>query len=239
MILIKESWDDEDYFELINYIKSLKDIKYIGFQEKIIPGVKDLIGVRIPYLRKISKDISKGNWRDYLEISKDDYFEEIVLQGMVIGNMKVEFFELEGYIRKFVPKINNWSICDTFCSGLKQTKKYKENMFEFLKQYLYSKNPWEVRFSVVMMLEYFVDDDYIDEIFKYCNDIDSDEYYVKMAIAWLISVCFVKFEEKTMIYLISNELDNFTYNKALQKIIESNRVDKDTKDLIRSMKRKG
>ena len=58
-----------------------------------------------------------------------------------------------------------------------------------------------------------------------------------MAVAWAISLCFVKFEEKTMNYIKNNKLDDFTYNKSLQKICESLRVDKDMKAIIKSMKR--
>jgi hypothetical protein len=63
-------------------------------------------------------------------------------------------------------------------------------------------------------------------------------YYVKMAAAWAISLCYIKFPRITMDYLQNSSLDDFTYNKALQKIIESYQVNQDTKKIIRSMKRK-
>ncbi|WP_131044676.1 DNA alkylation repair protein, partial [Clostridioides difficile] len=134
--------------------------------------------------------------------------------------------------------IDNWSVCDGFCSDLKSMKKYKENMYDILKKYVYSKNPWEIRFALVMFLIYYVDDKHIKEIFEYCNNIQSEEYYVKMGMAWLLSICFIKCEEETFLYIKNNNLDDFTYNKMLQKIIESNRVDLEKKNIIRSMKRK-
>ena len=57
-----------------------------------------------------------------------------------------------------------------------------------------------------------------------------------MAVAWCAATAYAKFPEKTMEFLKNNTLDNWTYNKALQKIIESTRVSNEDKDLIRSMK---
>lgn len=238
MLFNIDKWDKDKHVDLLHYIESLKDSKYRDFHKKLVPGLENFIGVRTPELRKISKEISKGNWREYLDTARDEYYEEVILQGMVIGNVKCEVEEFIPHIERFISKINNWAVCDSFCSGLKQTKKYKNEIFKLIKKYIYSTNPWAIRFSVVMLLGYYVEDSYIKEIFKYCDSIKNDEYYVQMAIAWLISICFMKCEEETLTYLENNNLDNFTYNKALQKIIESTRVNKDKKNIIRSKKRK-
>lgn len=238
MMLNREKWDKLEYIEFLEYMKSMQDIKYRDFNKKLIPGTKNIIGIRIPNLRKLSKEISKGNWKEFLEVAEDNYYEEIMLQGMVIGNINSNFEEILYYIKKFVSKINNWAICDGFCSGLKCTNNYKEYMYDILKKYVCSENPWEIRFALVMFLIYYVDDEHVKDIFEYCNNIQSEEYYVKMGMAWLLSICFVKYEEETLLYIKNNNLDDFTYNKMLQKIIESNRVDLEKKNIIRSMKRK-
>ena len=110
-------------------------------------------------------------------------------------------------------------------------------MWEFIQSYLKSYNEFEIRFAVVIILNYYITEDYIDLVLKTLDNIKHDGYYVKMAVAWAISMCFIKFEEKTMAYLKDNSLDDFTYNKSLQKISESLRIDKNTKELIKSMKR--
>ncbi|MGO1044118.1 DNA alkylation repair protein [Clostridioides difficile] len=238
MMLSREKWDKLEYIEFLEYMKSMQDIKYRDFNKKLIPGTENIIGIRIPNLRKLSKEISKGKWKEFLEVAEDTYYEEVMLQGMVIGNINSDFEEILYYIKKFVPKISNWAICDGFCSGLKCTNNYKEYMYDILKKYVCSENPWEIRFALVMFLIYYVDDEHIKDIFEYCNNIQSEEYYVKMGMAWLLSICFVKYEEETLLYIKNNNLDDFTYNKMLQKIIESNRVDLEKKNIIRSMKRK-
>ena len=101
----------------------------------------------------------------------------------------------------------------------------------------FSNKEFEIRFAVVIILNYYITEDYIDLVLETLDEVKHEGYYVKMAVAWAISLCFVKFEEKTMNYLKNNKLDDFTYNKSLQKICESLRVDKDTKAIIKSMKR--
>jgi len=111
-------------------------------------------------------------------------------------------------------------------------------MWDFLQPYLSSDKEYEIRFGVVMLLLYFVEDEYIERVLQWMDRIRHEGYYVKMAVAWAISVCYVKYPEPTMAFLKNNTLDDFTYNKALQKIIESLRVDSETKHVLRSMKRR-
>lgn len=221
----------QQIFELI-------DEDYQKFSSKLIPTIDNVLGVRLPALRKIAKVIAKGDWRMYLETAESEYFEEVMLQGMVIGYVEADIEEILSTITAFVPKIDNWSICDSFCVGLKFTKHNQERVWDYLQSYLASEEEYEIRFGVVMLLHYYTDDTYIDKVLHCLDRINHDGYYVKMAVAWAISICYVKLPEPTMIYLNNNTLDDFTYNKALQKITESFRVDKDTKTQIRSMKRK-
>jgi 3-methyladenine DNA glycosylase AlkD len=219
-------------------IFELADQEYRKFQSALCPGCSNILGVRVPLLRNLAKDIARDDWREYLENAGNDYFEEIMLQGMVIGYAQAETEELIGYIKAFVPKIDNWAVCDSFCTGLKFTKKNRERIWDNLHLHLSSKEEFEIRFGTVMLLNYYIDEDYIDRVLLMLDGIKHEGYYVKMAIAWALSLCFVKFPEKTMNYLLQNTLDNFTFNKSLQKITESLRVDKETKILIRGMRRK-
>jgi 3-methyladenine DNA glycosylase AlkD len=219
-------------------IFELADEEYRKFQSALCPGCRNIIGVRVPLLRNLAKEIARGDWRGYLGNAENDYFEEVMLQGMVIGYAQAETEELIGYIKSFVPKIDNWAVCDSFCTGLKFTKKNRDRVWENLLLHLSSKEEFEIRFGTVMLLNYYVEDDYIDRVLQLLDGIKHEGYYVKMAVAWAVSVCFVKFPGKTTDYLMQNALDDFTFNKSLQKITESLRVDKETKTLIRGMRRK-
>ncbi|WP_438350549.1 DNA alkylation repair protein [Paenibacillus sp. FA6] len=216
----------------------LAEEKYQKFSAALIPNISNVMGVRIPELRKLAAKIAKGDWRTYLEHAENEYFEEKMLQGMVIGYVEMDIVERLSYVAVFVPKIDNWSVCDSFCAGLKFTKTNKEKVWEFLQSYLSSNEEYEIRFGVVMLLDYYIGEEYIIRVLQQLDEAKHEGYYVKMAVAWAISICYVKLPEPTMAYLKNNTLDNFTYNKALQKITESLRVDQETKQMIRSMKRK-
>lgn len=216
----------------------LAEEDYRKFSSGLIPGEDKLLGVRLPHLRELAKEIARGEWREYLNNAQDEYYEEIMLQGLVIGYAKASPEEILRYTGRFVPKIKNWGVCDSFCTGLKLSKKHPEMVWDFIQPYLRSGKEFEIRFAVIMMLAHFIDDGHIDLVLASLDGIRHEGYYVKMGVAWAVSVCFVKYPEKTMAYLKESSMDDFTFNKSLQKILESFRVDQDAKAVIRSMKRK-
>lgn len=216
----------------------LADENYRTFSASLIPNIGNVLGVRLPELRKLAKAIAKGDWRSYLASADNDYFEETMLQGMVIGYAKTDVEERLRLVADFVPKIDNWSICDSFCVGLKFAGANKPRVWEFLQPYLRSDREFEIRFGVVMLLDYFVDERHIGDALQRLAHIRHEGYYARMAVAWALAECYAKFPELTMSCLEAGELDDFTYNKALQKIVESNRVDAESKRIVRAMKQK-
>ena len=214
----------------------LAEEKYRSFSSSLTPGKVNILGVRLPALRKLALQLVKGDWRTYLKTATDDSMEEVMLQGMVIGYCQAEPSEVLELARGFIPKIDCWPVCDSFCGGLKLTNTNKELVWDFLQSYLSSDQEYDIRFGVVMLL-YYIQPEYAAKVFEHFDRIRHEGYYVKMAVAWVLSMFYVKLPEVTMIYLKNNELDNFTYNKTLQKITESLKVDKETKSLIKAMKR--
>lgn len=218
----------------------LADEKYKSFHSNLCPGTENILGVRVPILRNYAKELNKEySTQDLLKKINDEYYEEIMLKGMLIGlNKKLRWEELEKYIKEFLLKIDNWAVCDVFCAGLKATNKYKKEMWNLINEYINSKNEFEVRFAIVMILDYYINEEYLKEDFKIFNSIKLDKYYVKMAVAWAISICLIKFYNETIKYLENNNfLDKWTYNKAIQKAIESYRVTNEQKDELKKMKR--
>lgn len=212
-----------------------------SFTESLNPGVEHVLGIRIPDLRQLAKQISRTNWEEYLLTADSFYMEERMLQGMVLGCIKPDD-DVEYYLHRvtcFVWIINSWSVCDTFKfgGGKKFVDDNKDRLWTYLVDWMHARGEYEIRFGVVMSMQLFIDEEHIEQLLKEYDAIRHDGYYVKMAVAWALSVCFVKFPELTMRYLKQNTLDDFTYNKALQKITESYRVDAETKQLIRQMKR--
>lgn len=226
------------YEDFINELYSLQDLKYKDFNSKIVVSDK-VIGVRTPELKRIAKTIARSDYDSFIKNNKHEYYEEILVHGLVLGYLKLDFDKLKCYIDNFLPLIDNWAVCDMTAANLKIFKrnKTKDICFKEIKKYIENDNPWINRFGYILLLDYYIEEEYISEIFKLCNNY-KDHYYVKMGIAWLISVCYIKYKGRTLTYLKSNNLDDWTYNKAIQKIIESNRVGEDDKKILRGMKRK-
>jgi Predicted DNA alkylation repair enzyme len=217
--------------EIHEQLGNMADDGYRKFMAKLTPNINPdtILGIRTPQLRSFAKQLAKDDWRTYLDNAVDDSFEEILLQGMVIGNIKAELDVILPYVINFIPKIDNWAVCDSFCVSLKLPLKYPAEMWNFLQPYLIDERVYHIRFGIVMLLAYYVNEQYIRSVFEYFDKIKSEDYYVKMAVAWAVSVCYFKFPDITMKYLKNNQLDDFTYNKSLQKIRESRKIDEKTK----------
>ena len=211
---------------------------YQKFSASLIPNINNVAGVRIPKLRSIAKDFYKKYKDDCLIPFDAEYMEEIMVRGIIIGLLKKTSDEMLNIIKDFIPLIDNWAVCDIFCGGLKFTQKNKEKVWEFICPYLNSKQEYEIRFAVVMLLSYFVEEKYLTKIFAILDKFSHEGYYARMAAAWLLSICYVNYPEITEKYLLKSKLDNWTYNKSIQKICESLRVDKETKTKLKTFKRK-
>lgn len=222
---------------ILDFLNKNKDEKYKTFSSSLIPSCHELIGVRLPILRKLAKRISKeSNVEKYLENANSNYFEEIMLQGLVIGYYNCDIQNVIKLCSNFVPKIDNWSICDSFCNSLKISKDHPSEMLNYISRYIKSDKTYEIRFLLVMLLNYYIDKQYLNTIFDIVEKVQKEDYYVKMAVAWLVSICYIKFPSETLHYITNCHLDKFTYNKSLQKILESYRVSEQDKKMIRSMK---
>ena len=218
---------------IINELNKLKEEKYKSFSSNLIPNCNNILGVRIPYLRKIAKSLLKKDYISYLD-EKEIYFEEIMIKSFVIANLK-DINQVLELTNSHIKKIDNWSLCDSFCSELKIFNNNKI-VFDYLEKYYKSNKVYEIRFAVVSCIFYFINDEFIDKVLYILDNIKNENYYVKMSIAWAISICFIKYKDKTYNYLYNNNLEKFTYNKALQKIIESKQVSIEDKVIIKNMK---
>ena len=218
-------------------LAALADGDYRQFSAKLLPPGTNLLGVRLPQLRALAKRIAAEDWRGWLAAAGDDTFEEILLQGMVIGVAKADVDELLRYTAAFVPKIDNWSVCDSFCASLRYVRRHPEAVWDFLSPYLTSDREFDVRFAVVTMLDHFVDESHIDAVIARLTALTHEGYYVRMAAAWTLSVCFVRFPEKVYPLLEGGTLDPITHNLTIRKIRESLRVSREDKAKVGRLKR--
>lgn len=213
------------------------------FNQKLIPGVEHVMGVRLPAMRKLAREAAKEDFRSYLNEARDavgpaSFYEEVMMQGLILGYAKMEQEEHAAYLDEFIPKIRNWAVCDSCVTGYKFMETEPEFWFDYLLKFRDSREEFELRFMIVAMMSHFVDSAHIDEILRCCNEIRHDGYYTKMGVAWTVQVCYVKFPEKTRHFLETDTMDDFTHNKAIQKIRESYRVSREEKEELNPLKRR-
>ena len=231
----EESWTEDKYQEFIEYLKTLSDPKYQEFHSKIIE-YEEVLGVKTSELKNIAKRISKGDYKSYIELNNSNFYEPVMIEGLILGYLKLPFDELINYINNYLNKVTNWAHIDLLVTNLRQFKKSPKEGFKYAKKLTHSKNNWAKRCGIVILLTFYLHDVYIDKTLEVVTKIKSKDYYVKMAIAWLVSISYIKYKEKTLVYLV-NIKDDFTYNKTLSKIIDSRRISNEEKDFIRSLKR--
>lgn len=233
--------------EIMDKLFALQDLGYRDFHRKLVPNIDEnrIIGVRMPQLRSLTKDIFK-EYKDsvlenifhiFEEGSQTLYFEESVIAGLMIPLTCNNIESWKSTMQRFVPIIDNWAVCDASCSSMKIAGRYQQDVWEFLQPYLKSESEYFIRFAVVMLMDWFIDDMYIDRTLQALTGVKTEDYYAMMGVAWALSICFVKFEEKTMEIIKSNILDKVIHNKTIQKIRESNRVDKKTKEILAGYRR--
>ena len=229
-------------------LRAEADPEYREFHSRLLPGITGIVGVRTPVLRTLAKELLKGDWKEYIsqvsaawkaEGQGEDgvYYDELILWGLCICKGFKKWEDAAPYITGFIPAINNWAVCDIFCGSLKMAGRYRQEAWEFIQPYLESAQEYEIRFGVVMMLSHFADEGHVKAALRRMDGIRHDGYYVKMGNAWALSVCYVKFPEKTRAFLEKDTLDDFTHNKAIQKIRESYRVSKEEKEQLTCLKR--
>lgn len=228
------------YKEIKEKLIELSEEDYKKFNSKLCPDTnKEILGIRIPKLRKLAKDIVKGeNWKEFLNNHEEKYFEEVLLEGLLIAYSEEKLEDKFVYMREFIPKMDSWEMTDTFTPTLKIKEQELELYWNFIMPYTKSTREFEIRYAIISILDYFIKEEYIDKIIDILDNINNDGYYVKMAVAWTLAEIGVKFNERLIDYLKgNNNLDKFTFNKTLQKMIESYRISNEQKIILKSMKK--
>ena len=233
-----EKWNKENYEKFVKYLLSLQDKKYKEFHSSLVLNSKyEMIGIRVPIMRDIAKNIAKwGNIEDFLKYAENRYYEEVMIQGFVISHIKDESL-FNKYFQTFIKKIDNWAICDSFCSSIKIIRKYEEKYFKNAIKFALNNKEFISRVGLVMILNHFINKKNLDIIFETLNKIKSDKLYINMAETWLLCEMIIKLPKETKDILKKNNLNKFTQNKAISKIHDSYRISEDEKELLNKLKK--
>ncbi len=214
-----------------------EDATYREFHLKTCPQAQHVIGVRMPEQRKLAKKIilSSDFWQ-LLDNFEPYYYEEILITGIVVASAPMELEERFSYAASFLPKINNWAVCDCFCASFKFHEEDLPQVWNYITSFRSSNQEYALRFMFVVILDHFIRAEYLERIYELLDNVQSEQHYVEMAKAWLVAELFIKFRNQTLDYLMHDQLSKFAHNKAIQKVCESFRVSDQDKQMLRGMK---
>ncbi len=216
----------------------MEDLEYKEFHRKLIPTVdpNTIIGIRTPRLRKYAKKLMKKDEKEaflFLEDLPHCYYEENNLHGFLIETMK-DFEKTLTYTETFLPYIDNWATCDSFAP--KVFKKHPKTVFEKAEKWIESSHTYTVRYGIKIFLSNYLDKEFRPEILDFICNINREEYYIKMMIAWFFSTAIIKQGNYALPYLENQTLDTWTHNKTIQKCIDSFRVSEEDKSYLRTLR---
>ena len=211
-----------------------QDLGYRDFHSKLVPTLdKDtIIGVRTPALRAYAKELSGQDMTGFLAELPHKYYEENCLHAFLLEQIK-DFEHCMAETERFLPYIDNWATCDLFSP--KAFKKHPEETYDACLRWLKSAHVYTVRYGVVTLMGNYLTDEFRPEILERVAAVDSEEYYVRMAIAWLFAEALAKQYDAALPYLLEHRLDRWTHNKAIQKAVESRRITPETKAYLKTL----
>ena len=222
---------------IIEKLLALQDKEYQAFSRKLIPNIDAdrFIGVRLPDIRKVAKEIKDADYvDDFLAELPHKYQEENLLHGVILSTRYKDITVLLTKLDIFLDYADNWAVTDIISPKL--FKKYPKEVYKYILKWINSKNEYKIRFGVVSLLQFYLDDSYDKRIFDAVNKIKYQSYYVDMAIAWFYSFALIKQYDDTIKIFESKKLTKWIHNKAISKAIESYRVSDDKKEYLRSLK---
>ena len=223
--------------ELQQKLFGMRDAAYAAFIAKLTPGFppSHFIGVRVPLLRTIARSFAKEEAasQSFLSHLPHSYYEEDMLHGMLISLVK-DYDRCLDLTDRFLPYVDNWAVCDTLSP--KVFAKHKAQLLENILRWSSSSHTYTCRFGLRMLMTHFLDDSFSADFLEIPAAIRSEEYYVKMMVAWFFATALAKQWEATLPYLENRQLDPWTHRKTIQKAIESYRIPPERKDYLRTLR---
>ena len=222
--------------EIKDKLFAIKDEKYREFQASLMPTVarEKIIGVRTPLLRKLAKEMhSTPEAENFITDLPHRYYEEDNLHAFLIEQI-VDFDTVLAETERFLPYIDNWATCDSFTP--KAFKKYPERLLPTIEKWLCTDKTYTVRYAIKLLMTFFLDERFDECYLKMVAAVQSEEYYIKMMIAWYFATALAKQYEVAVVYIENKTLSPWVHNKAIQKAIESYRISPESKNYLRKLK---
>ena len=198
-----------------------QDEAYRQMQVRLLPNIAPdtIIGVRTPVLRGIAKEMEDRY--HFLKALPHSCFEENQIHCFLLEREK-DFGFVISEIELFLPYVDNWATCDQLRPQC--FRKNRKALLPYIRKWIASDEPFTIRFGIGMLMVHFLDDGYDKTLLELPASVDSEEYYVRMMIAWFFATALAKQYADALPYITAHRLDKWTHNKTIQKAIESDRV---------------
>ena len=223
--------------EITAKLFELQDLEYKEFHSNLVPtkGPDAIIGVRVPNLRKLAKELTKQmDVTPFLKELPHQYNEENVLHAFFIEAIK-DYDECLLELNKFLPYVDNWAVCDSMKP--KVFKKHVDELVDEIQGWIESTQTYTIRFGIEMLMNFYLDEKFSAKYLDMAAGVKSEEYYVNMMIAWYFATALAKQYDATIKIIEASVLDKWTHNKTIQKAIESYRITPEQKEYLRGLKK--
>ena len=221
---------------LIAKLMEVKDCKYKEFQSKLVPNIDPdtILGIRTSEMRKIAKELFESNdYNSFLNELPHKYYEENLIHFFVISMIK-DFDKCIKEVERFLPYVDCWPVSDQ--ATPKSFRKNHDKLLSYIKKWIKSKHIYISRFGIRMLMNEYLGDDFKKEYLDLVVSVKSDDYYLKMMVAWYFATALAKKYDETISIFENHILDEWVHKKAIQKAIESYRVSDEHKKYLRSLK---
>lgn len=221
--------------EIKEYLLKNQDLKYRDFTLPLLPNIdeKTFIGVRLPVIKKYTKELGTQEREEFMKELPHEYHEENILHAFILSNIK-DYDEFIKHVDAFLSYVSNWSTCDSICN--KYLVKYKDKLIVEIYKWLKSKEIYRVRYAIKCLMNYYLGEDFKEEHIDKVVEVKLEDYYVRMMIAWYLATGLAKNYDSFVKPIKDHRFDTFTHNKAIQKAIESYRVSDEHKEYLRALK---
>ena len=217
-------------------VMELRDEKNAAFVARLIPNLppETILGARTPELRRLARQLRGTEEASrFLEALPHSFLEENSLHAFLIGEIR-DYDRCLQEVERFLPYVNNWATCDSLRP--KVFSKHRAELLTAVKRWLLSDETYTVRFGLGMLMTHYLDADFRPEFLAWAAEIRSEEYYVRMMLAWFFATALAKQYEAALPYLQERRLDPWTHNKTIQKAAESFRVPEEHKAFLKTLR---
>ena len=212
--------------------------QYAAFNKSIVNTKMPVIGVRVPDLRRLARELAPGmsaaNISELLT-TQNKSFDYVLLRGLLITHAQLDDQTAIDLTKQYLPHVDSWAHIDIFVE--KKRRFAGDIWWDFVLECLQSEAEFTVRYGVISLMTNFLDEAHIDQVFAVLRNVKHDGYYVKMALAWLYATAAVHFFEPTLAELENGQIDAWTRNKAYQKMRESRRFTPEQQAVILKKKK--